>query len=380
MKLRFPAKSVVLACALAVSVLSACAAREPAPGTAGKGVVQPELDKLTSQNGIPGVEALVQDKENIRSSTSGVADLKSKAPMTADGRIRAGSITKSFVATVILQLEAEGKVDLDAPVDRYLPGLISGDGNDGTKITTRQLLQHTSGVPNYFAKLMTIDPETIRDQGAEPADLVKMAMQQPPTFAPGSGWAYSNTNYIVVGMVIEKVTGDSLSKQIDLRVARPLHLDSTYLPERGDTKLPQPHAVGHVPGKSGVIDFSDYDSTVAWAAGGLVSTSREISAFYDALLGGRILPPAQLKEMMTAVPAPSLGVAQASYGLGLFTAPLPCGGQYWGHEGSTYGFMSMAGVGPDGREAVVSANMYPVSRPASDAIMATFSDALCGAK
>ncbi|GGP63594.1 serine hydrolase domain-containing protein [Saccharothrix coeruleofusca] len=373
----FPGRRVALVCALAGVLVSACGGTEPEPAGTGGGVVQPELDKLTTTGGIPGVEALLRDGDQVRASTSGVGALADKSPMPGNGRIRAGSITKSFVATVVLQLVAEGEVELDVPVDRYLPGVISGNGNDGAKITTRQLLQHTSGLPNYFAKLASVDPETVRNQGAEPIDLVRMAVQQPPLFAPGTGWTYSNTNYIVLGMLVEKVSGNSLSKELSFRVARPLKLDDTYLPERGDTRLPDPHPVGHVPGKSGTIDFSDFDSTMAWAAGGLVSTTRDVSAFYDALLGGRILPPAQLAQMKTAVPAPSLGVDQAGYGLGLFTAPLPCGGQYWGHEGSIFGFMTMAGVGPDGRQAVVSANMYPVPRAAAAEIMATFSAALC---
>ncbi|GHH39455.1 serine hydrolase domain-containing protein [Lentzea cavernae] len=376
MKIGMTGKLAALACGLALLVSSCGSDAAPAAQQPG-GVVQPELDELTSAGGVPGAEALLRDEDQVRTSTSGVANLADKTPMISDGRIRAGSITKSFVATVVLQLSAEGKVDLDAPIDRYLPGLVAGNGNDGTKITVRQLLQHTSGLPNYLGKLASIDPETLRNQGANPADLIATAVQQPPLFAPGTAWTYSNTNYIVLGMLVEKVSGDRLAHQIDSRVVRPLNLTSTYLPERGDTKLPEPHPVGYVPGKSGVIDFSDYDSTLAWAAGGLISTSRDITTFYDALLGGRILPPAQLKEMKTAVPAPNLGVANASYGLGLFTVPLPCGGQYWGHEGSTFGYMSMAGVGPDGRVAVIAVNAYPVKPETSAAVMSTFATALC---
>ncbi|MFJ5987153.1 serine hydrolase domain-containing protein [Lentzea sp. NPDC092896] len=377
MKIRVTGKLAALACGLALFVSSCGSDTAPAAPEAGN-VVQPELDELTAAGGVPGAEALLRDKDQVRTSTSGVANLADKTPMISDGRIRAGSITKSFVATVVLQLVAEGKVDLDAPIEKYLPGLVAGNGNDGTKITVRHLLQHTSGLPNYLGKLAGIDPETLRNQGANPAELVATAVQQPSLFAPGTGWTYSNTNYIVLGMLVEKVSGDTLSQQIDRRVVRPLNLTSTYLPGRGDTELPQPHAIGYVPGKSGVIDFSDYDSTLAWAAGGLISTSRDIATFYDALLGGRILPPAQLQAMKSAVPAPNLGVANASYGLGLFTVPLPCGGQYWGHEGSTFGYMSMAGVGPDGRIAVIAVNAYPVKPETSGAIMSTFATALCG--
>jgi len=371
-------KLAALACGLALLVSSCGSCTAPAsvePGAGG--VVQPELDKLTAANGVPGAEALLRDKDQTRTSTSGAANLADKTPMISGGRIRAGSITKSFVATVVLQLVAEGKAGLDTPIESYLPGLVAGNGNDGAKITVRHLLQHTSGLPNYLGKLASLDPETLRARGADPAELVATAVQQPALFAPGTGWTYSNTNYIVLGMLVEKVSGSRLAQQIDLRVVRPLNLGNTYLPGRGDTKLPDPHATGYVPGKNGVIDFSDYDSTLAWAAGGLISTSKDIATFYDALLGGRILPPAQLKEMKTAVPAPTLGVANASYGLGLFTVPLPCGGQYWGHEGSTYGYMSMAGVGPDGRTAVIAVNAYPVKPETSGTVMSTFATALC---
>jgi D-alanyl-D-alanine carboxypeptidase len=369
-------KLTALACGLALLV-SSCASGAAPPAPEAGGPVQSELDELTSANGVPGAVALLRDGDQVRTSTSGVSNLADRTPMFSDGRIRAGSITKSFVATVVLQLVAEGEVALDTPIERYLPGLVAGNGNDGEKITVRHLLQHTSGLPNYLGELASIDPETLRNRGADPADLVATAVRQPALFAPGTGWSYANTNYIVLGMLVEKVSGGSLSQQIDLRVVRPLKLDSTYLPGRGDTELPEPHAIGYVPGKNGPIDFSDYDSTLAWAAGGLISTSSDVATFYDALLGGHILPPAQLKEMTTAVPAPNLGVAGASYGLGLFTVPLPCGGQYWGHEGSIFGYMSMAGVGPDGRTAVIAVNAYPVKPETSGAVMSTFATALC---
>ncbi|MGI5499146.1 serine hydrolase domain-containing protein [Lentzea sp. CA-135723] len=368
-------KLAALACGL-VLVVSACGSGA-APAQPQTGGVQSELDGLTSAGGVPGAEALLRDQGQVRTSTSGVANLADRTPMISDGRIRAGSITKSFVATVVLQLVGEGKVELDVPIDRYLPGLVAGNGNDGTRITVRQLLQHTSGLPNYLGKLASVDPETLRNRGADPADLVATAVSQPALFPSGTGWTYSNTNYIVLGMLVEKVSGTTLAQQIDLRVARPLNLANTYLPGRGDTVLPRPHATGYVPGKNGVIDFSDYDATLAWAAGGLISTARDVATFYDALLGGRILPPAQLAEMKNAVPAPNLGVANASYGLGLFTVPLPCGGEYWGHEGSTFGYMSMAGAGPSGRVAVIAVNAYPVKPETSAALMSTFAAALC---
>ena len=352
------------------TLVALLAATTAAPALATTSPLQSALDTLTTQDGVPGAEAVVQDGSRTRVTRSGTGDFTTGKLFPRNGSFRAGSVTKSFVATVVLQLAAEGRVKLDAPVERYLPGLLPD-----RRITVRQLLQHTSGLYNYTDDLPLNDPETMRHRGADPAELVALALKHPALFPPGTSWSYSNTNYIVAGMLAERVTGHALADEIARRITRPLGLRDTYLPRRGDEKLPAPHAVGYVPTGGGLVDFSDYETTMAWAAGGLVSTPADLDRFYGALLGGRLLRPAQLAEMRRTVPA-NLGIPGARYGLGLGSIPLSCG-EFWGHEGGILGFTNLAGVGPGGRRVTVVLNEQPTPAATGQHLLAATDAALC---
>jgi len=367
-----PAKKIVATGTL-VALLAAPTA---APALATVSPVQRALDVVV-KDGAPGAEAVIRDRDgHTHVVRSGVGDLGTGRAFPANGEFRAGSDTKSFVATVVLQLVAAGQVELDAPIGRYLPGVVSGNGNDGTKITVRQLLQHTSGIYNYLLDLGKYSPEEIRHRGAEPAELVAMAMAHPPLFAPGTQWSYSNTNYIIAGMLVEKITHRSVATEIAARITRPLGLRGTYLPGRGDEHLPAPHANGYTTDGGPLFDFTDFDPSIAGAAGGLVSTPEDLNRFYAALLGGRLLPPAQLAEMRRTVPV-GIGLPGAAYGLGLASVPLSCGGVFWGHGGNINGFSTMSGVTADGRRVTVVANLDPLPDQASDALAAAFDTAFC---
>ncbi len=357
-------KSVRIIAAGTLVVLLAATTAAPALAA---GSVQARLDVLTAQDGVPGAEAVIQDGHRTRVVRSGAGDVTTGKPFPRNGSFRAGSVTKSFVATVVLQLAGEGRVKLDAPVERYLPGLLPD-----RRITVRQLLQHTSGLYNYTDDLDLSDPEALRHRGAEPAELVAMALKHPALFPPGTSWSYSNTNYIVAGMIAEKVTGHVLGDLIAQRITRPLGLRDTYLPRRGDEKLPDPHAVGYTPD---LVDFSDFDATIAGAAGGLVSTPADLDRFYGALLGGRLLRPAELAEMRRTVPA-DLGVPGARYGLGIGSIPVSCG-EFWGHEGGIIGFTNLAGVGPDGRRVTVMLNQNPTPAETNAHMLAATDAAVC---
>lgn len=357
-------KSVRIAAAGTLVVLLAATTAAPALAA---GSVQASLDVLTAQDGVPGAEAVIQDGHRTRVVRSGAGDVTTGKPFPRNGSFRAGSVTKSFVATVVLQLVGEGRVKLDAPVSRYLPGLLPD-----RRITVRQLLQHTSGLYNYTDDLDLSDPEALRHRGAEPAELVAMALKHPALFPPGTSWSYSNTNYIVAGMLAEKVTGHALGDLIAQRITRPLGLRDTYLPRRGDERLPDPHAVGYTPD---LVDFSDFDATIAGAAGGLVSTPADLDRFYGALLDGRLLRPAELAEMRRTVPA-DLGVPGARYGLGLGSIPLSCG-EFWGHEGGIIGFTNLAGVGPGGRRVTVVLNENPTPAETNGHLLAATDAAVC---
>ncbi|MCR6482652.1 beta-lactamase family protein [Amycolatopsis sp. OK19-0408] len=350
------------------TLVALMAATTAAPALAAVDPVQHDLDVLTTQDGVPAAEAVIQDHGRTRvvrsNGTTG-------QQFPRNGSFRAGSVTKTFVATVVLQLVGEGRVKLDAPVERYLPGLLPD-----RRITVRQLLQHTSGLYDYLRDLALDDPESLRHRGASPEELVALALRHPALFEPGTGWSYSNTNYIVAGMIVSQVTGHPLSAEIARRITGPLGLRDTYLPRRGDEKLPSPHAVGYTAIGGKLVDFSDFDATIAGASGGLVSTPVDLDRFYGALLGGRLLRPAQLAEMQRTAPADELGIPGARYGLGLGSIPMSCG-LFWGHEGGIIGFTNLAGVGPDGRRVTVVFNQDPAPGEANRHLLAATDTAVC---
>ena len=165
------------------------------------------LQQLTTTDGAPGALAVISDAPGRTVLTSGVADVATGAPMAPDSRFRIGSMTKMFVSTVVLQLVAEHQVGLDTPIDKYLPGLVRGNGDDGRDITVRDLLQQTSGLPDYVDYLS--EQSIMADPLAtySPQDLLNLALAHPALFAPGTAWNYSNTNYVLAGLLVQAVTG-----------------------------------------------------------------------------------------------------------------------------------------------------------------------------
>ncbi|MDX3224948.1 serine hydrolase domain-containing protein [Streptomyces sp. ME19-01-6] len=335
------------------------------------------LHRLTTVDGGPGALVEMRDRRGGAMLTSGVADVKSHAPVRRDSRFRIGSMTKPFVATVMLQLVGEYRVVLDAPVERYLPGVVRGHGNDGRRITVRQLLQHTSGLPDILTYLSP--KEVLNDPLAhhDTRDLVKIALAHPPIFEPGTGWRYSNTGYLLAGMVIEKVTGHTYGEEIRRRIITPLGLRATYVP--GDASaIPGPHPRGYVrPGEDApLMDITLINPSVAGSAGEMISSGADLNRFLDALVRGRLLRPAQLREMMKT--RPTGNPDGRAYGLGLESRPLPCGGLYWGHSGDILGYATAGGATVDGRRATVMVNVGPGSSDAQDDDMkAAVRTALC---
>ncbi|WP_306323197.1 MULTISPECIES: serine hydrolase [unclassified Streptomyces] len=339
--------------------------------------LQAILGRLTSVDGAPGALLDARDRRGGATLTSGVGDVRSRAEVRPDSRFRIGSMTKMFTATVVLQLVAERRVELDAPVERYLPGVVRGHGNDGRGITVRQLLQHTSGLPDFLDHLKPQD--VLKDPLAhhDARELVDIALAHPPTFEPGTGWSYSNTGYVLAGMLVEDVTGRDYADEVRRRVIGPLGLRGTSVP--GDSPaIPGPHTRGYAnPGGDGeLIDVTRVNPTIGGAAGGVISTGRDLNRFLGALLGGRLLPPAQLKAMMS--PRPTGSADGRAYGLGLERTQLPCGGNYWGHTGDFLGFETASGATLDGRRASVMVNSGPGgSQAQSDDIKSAVETALC---
>ncbi|WP_037311707.1 serine hydrolase domain-containing protein [Amycolatopsis orientalis] len=340
------------------------------------------LDSLVSQEKFPAALASVTNRGRTTSLVAGSSRIDRRVPVPRDGSVRAGSNTKTFTAIVVLQLVAEGKVDLDAPIEKYLPGLVRGEGIDATKITIRQLLQHTSGLPNYTEHIGVGEFERIQHRFFQPHDLLAAALAHPAKFAPGAKWEYSNTGYLLAGMVIEKVTGRPVQEQITERVIRKAGLRHTYWPQPGDQTIQGPHPQGYAIGSAAsgeVIDATELDPSWGGAAGQLISTPGDLAKFFRVLLDGALLPREQLAEMRKTVDAPVFPGAR--YGLGLVSNPLSCGGVYWGHGGDIHGFETRGGATEDGRTVGLAVTAMPGTfgdgERGSAAVMATVDTAFC---
>ncbi|MCI3928891.1 serine hydrolase domain-containing protein [Streptomyces sp. AN091965] len=339
--------------------------------------VQSSLNTLVKDDGLPAALATVKGRDGrTRTYTAGVGDLATGAKVPLDGQIRAGSNTKTFTAVVVLQLVAEGKVRLDEPVETYLPGLLRGDGIDGHRITVRQLLQHTSGLPEYLDKDSVLTDPT---RYYEPRELLDAALAQKAHFAPGTKWEYNNTNYLLAGLIIQKVTGRPLGEEITKRVIDRIGLRHTYFPTPGDMTIRKAHPKGYHRDSDGSLrDYTELDPSWGWAAGAVVSTNSDLNRFFSALLkdkGNPLLKSAQRKQMRTTVRADEIGPG-VRYGLGLVSRPLSCGGLYWGHGGTIPGYYTAGGATDDGRSANIAVTMIP-SDASGQRVEATVDAALC---
>ncbi|MEW2471687.1 serine hydrolase domain-containing protein [Streptomyces sp. NPDC046994] len=324
------------------------------PGAADHTAWRKALDDVVTA-GVPGVIAEVHDARGTWTGTSGRADLHHRRLPPANGRFRAGSNTKTFVATTVLQLVAEKKVRLDAPIERYLPRLVP----NGRHITVRQLLSHRSGLYDYTDSLWHGGLSELyrnRFRHWTPQELLDEAFRHTPYFAPGTSGHYSNTNYIVLGMLIEKATGKSAEQEITDRLIKPLGLHHTSFPDNS-VRIPGPHAHGYLrmngPG-SPYTDITQESMTWASTAGSLISTTHDLNRFFSALIGGKLLPPALLRKMQDAHP---LQNGATDYGLGLSRLTDPSYGTAYGHIGSAPGYSTYSFTTADNtRQVTLSLN------------------------
>ncbi|MFD0412248.1 serine hydrolase domain-containing protein [Streptomyces sp. NPDC127108] len=304
------------------------------------------LRALVEKGEQPGAIAKVRDSKGNWSATVGYADTATGRERSTAEHFRGASITKTFVATVLLQLEAEGRLSLDDTVESWLPGLVQGNGYDGSEITLRQLLNHTSGIANY-----TDDPTIAHNSSGPgfpahrydtytPEELVAAALKQPPHPAPEKSPQYSNTNYVIAGMVIEKATGHGYAQEVTRRIIDRLKLRGTSFPGTAP-QMPTPHPVGYsrlhqeAPDAE-VVDATEQNMTWLGAAGDIISTPGDLSRFQRALIHGQLLPKAQMKEMLNEVPDGE----DRGYGLGVEFAKLSCGVKVVGKTGRTNGSLS----------------------------------------
>ncbi|MEV0259853.1 serine hydrolase domain-containing protein [Streptomyces sp. NPDC050617] len=370
----------LLTCLLATAAvgsltLPTAAASDPgATGTTGTAdAIQRDLDLLT-RSGAVGAQARVTEGGRTWLARSGSATKAGRTPVPRDGQFRIGSATKLFTAVTLLQLVGEGEVSLDAPLSRYLPSGLVGLVPQGDEITVRMALQHTSGLHDIARDLPQGD-EFIRTRFRhhDMADQVRRAAAETADFPPGTDYGYSNTNYLIAGLIIERVTGHSYAAEVRDRVIAPLGLRHTFVP--GDrSAIPGPHAHGYL----GKADISALNPSFAGPAGEIVSTPRDMDRLLTALTSGELLRPAQWKEMNRTV---ATGETGERYGLGLKELKLSCGRTAIGHTGGIPGYATLAFTSRDGeRRVVLSANLadWPADERIGKPIDQTLDDALCG--
>lgn len=362
-----PWMRIRLVAALIAAGLIATTGTALADTSADRKVVQEALDQITASGGALGVQARVTDGLQRFTARSGKAELGSSRPVPENGRFRVGSITKTFVSTVLLQLSGEGKVALDTPVVRYLPGLID------SRITVRQVLQHTSGLYNYTAAL-PLSPdefEQIRYKHWKPQELLKVSTDRPLDFDPGTRWNYSNTNYVVAGLLAEKLTGRPYAKAVEQRILKPLRLDDTEVP--GDNvDIRGPHAHGYVTVAGKPNDITRINPSVAWAAGEVISTTRDLDTFGVALASGKLLKPTQQQEISKTT------TVSPDYGLGLQVQTLPCGSKVWGHSGGIPGYSSQLLTTPDTTKRLeLSVTSAPTGGDPNEAFRRLLTEVFC---
>ncbi|MGW2490941.1 serine hydrolase domain-containing protein [Streptomyces sp. NPDC001606] len=346
------------------------AAALPAPDTAGLGTV---LRSVVNQ-GAPGALARIDDHGTVYKVTRGVADRGTGRAISTADRFRIGSVTKTFSAVVLLQLADEHRLDLDAPVNRYLPKLLPDD-----RITVRQVLSHRSGLYDYTNDLFADSVsgfEAVRNKVFSYRDLVALSLKRPRTNAPGAAYSYSNTNFVVAGMLIEKLTGQPVRTAYEQRIFQPLKLKDTFY-VHPDTAIPGRYTRGYLTNNgSGARLIDATRQTVSWAqsAGAIISSAQDLDTFYSALLGGRLLSAARLAEMERFNRVDST----TSYGLGLRRRDLSCGLSVYGHTGAVQGYYTYAFATKDGRRSLTAVANASNNSGVLKALGGALESAFCG--
>ncbi|MBP0450379.1 beta-lactamase family protein [Kitasatospora sp. RG8] len=300
------------------------------------------VEDVRRQAGIPGVIAgLWMPGQGSYVRATGVADTTTRRPMSTDLFMRIGSETKTFTVTALLELVDEGRIGLDDPISAYVDCV-----PDGERITLRQLAEMRSGLFPY-----TADPDFIRTLEGDPGrtftpeELLAYGFKHDNTAEPGETFQYSNTNLILLGLVVEKVGGHPLADFIHQRVLRPAHLRNTLFP--AGSEFPEPHARGYTnQTPSGEIgDSTDWNQSWAWAAGAMISDLHDLRRWAEVVATGRLLSPQTQAERLKTLPT---GFPGTSYGLGIFET-----GGWIGHNGSTPGYESVTVYLPSRKATLV---------------------------
>ncbi|MEV0387772.1 serine hydrolase domain-containing protein [Nonomuraea sp. NPDC050643] len=336
-----------------LSAILAAGTVPPTDGGLDRQALQRSLDAV-HEAGMYGVYAGVRDGTRTWRGAAGVADLATGRPVRPDLVHRIGSITKVFTAVAVLRQVERGAVELDAPVGRYLPGLLPGER--GRKVTVRMLLNHTSHIAEYlplaFPSAVEGSPASLdanRFRTFTQEELAGLGLGAPATGEPGTTpGAYSNTNYVLAGLVLEQVTGEDAERHITREVIDRAGLRHTSFPRT--PHIPGPHSKAYTT-LFGTIDppreYSVYDMSWASTAGAITSTMDDLNRFFRALLRGELIGAAQLAEMQKTVVVGSVA-APFRYGLGIMPLDLPCG-RFWGSDGGVFGMGTRSVSSPDGR-------------------------------
>jgi D-alanyl-D-alanine carboxypeptidase len=331
--------------------------------------LRPQLLANMQQLHIPGAIVYVDDPgQGAWTTALGIGNLANREPMQVDNSMRIGSIAKSFTATVILQLVDQGKLGLDDPVGKYQP-----DVPNGTHITIRELLNMNSGLFNYTED-EGYDQEAFRTDPYrvwQPNELLAIAFKHPPYFAPGKGHHYSNTNFILLGLIMEQLTHLPAEQALERYLFGPLGMHQTSLPPLSSSAIPDPHAQGHMygtysTGKGPTLNVTDWNPSAAWMAGSAISTLHDLQIWAKALATGRLLSAAtQQQRLSWGICAPVWLGKPRCYGLGVEDF-----GGFLGHNGTIAGFQSWMGYQPQtGATIIVLSNLDLAadgSNPADD--------------
>ncbi|MFD4594234.1 serine hydrolase domain-containing protein [Streptomyces rubiginosohelvolus] len=337
---------------------------------AAAGPDRPELQKAIEDivaSGLSGVTLRVHDERGDWTGSAGVAEMGKAAKPPVDGHVRIGSNTKTFTAALVLRLVADGKIELDAPAVGYLPEFELDD-----RITVRMLLQHTSGIFNFTGEYYedgtfapgipatTAGKEWVDNRYAtyRPEDLVKLALSKSARFEPGADWSYSNTNYVLARLLIERVTGRPVAQEMQRLILGPLGLTGTVAPTT-QTEIPAPHAHAYYryedDGQERTVDVTSHNPSWISSGGDMISTTRDLQTFVSALLSGRLLPSELVAEMCTPCPTP---VPDMGYGLGVFVRDTGRGGTVVTHNGGAAGHAALMFSTRDGSKTLTATLNY----------------------
>ncbi|MFE1290028.1 serine hydrolase domain-containing protein [Streptomyces sp. NPDC058751] len=300
--------------------------------------------------GAPGAMARIDDGGTVHRLVEGVDDRATGRTISTNDRFRVGSVTKTFSAVVLLQLVDEGALKLDKPVNTYLPGLLPDD-----RITVRHVLSHRSGLYDYtndmFARSVS-GFEAVRNKVFTYRDLVRLSLAKPRTNAPGAAYSYSNTNFVVAGMLIEKLTGHTVATEYQKRIFTPLNLADTFY-VHPSAAIPGRHAQGYLTSDTagaGLVNSTKQTASWAQSAGAIISTPHDLDVFFSALLRGKLMSADRLTQMTKWTRVNST----TSYGLGLRRRDLSCGISVYGHTGTVQGYYTYAFTTKDGKRSLTA--------------------------